>query len=765
MTPSIGLLLVLPVLLGSTIQGTVRMSGTGGPLGGVLIEVDQRTAPSQSDSSGAYEISNVPPGPHQLRFSRLGWTALTVEVLVPAEGHVRMDVELLPGPVTLTGIAAVPSRAIMPPDSNAKATTPFPEIGSQRLTAATLGSSAFFDATDVFKGFLGSPGFAIAEYSITPHVRGGSGDQTLTLIDGVPIYSPYHSTDVFGAVNPDAVASVESHTAAPPARFSGGLAGVLDVEPRDANGRVVEWRGSAGLTAIGQTVDGPLPLHAGGFLLSARRSYRDLFEASAGDPALGFEDRFGRLALALPRGTLSLILFRSVNRLAFDGQVDGSPAAGAASDVGVNPRNRFASSTQTAGMIWRDTVGRAVWETRVWRADLGNEVAWEIAGLPTRLASRYSDGGITASLSQPWSVGRFTVGAGLERSRASYDFSPVSSSDSSGTPIAPFALLSARTIASGFVEDQWSPAQQWAVSGGLRIDVPEGEAVQIQPRLSVRFAATPAVAWSIGYARTVQFEQSLRNEESVLDVIVAADLLVGGGRAGVPVAHADQVTSALELRLSPRSSVVLDAYAKQLHGLALVAPVTAQPFATGLPRAGDGAARGGEVILEHRGDRIALRAAYAIATVTRHVDQLTYRPAFAPRHAVTAGLAYRLSLSSTLGVSLLGAAGRRTTPIVDAFQGHPYDPLRGIGDFSGSPQHWNGPVDGTRLPAYLRLDVSIRHDWHPVWLGTAGTLSTFGSVDNVLANRNALTYIGTPGARQILSLLPLTLSFGVDWRH
>ncbi len=741
------------------------MSGSGGPLGGVVIEVDQGATPARSDSSGAYEISNVIAGPHQLRFSRVGWASLTVEVLVPAEGNVRLDVELLPGPVTLTGIAAVLSGATVAPDPDTNASKPFPEVGLQRLTAAALLGGAFSGVPDVFKGFLGSPGFAIAEYSTTPHVRGGSGDQTLTLIDGVPIYSPYHSTDVFGAVNPDAVASVESHTAAPPARFSGRLAGVLDIEPRDANGRAVEWRGSAGLTAIGQMVDGPLPLHLGGFLLSARRSYRDLFEAGAGDPALGFEDRFGRLALALPRGTLHLILFQSVNRLAFDGHVDGSPAAGATSDVGVNPRNRFASSTETEALIWRDTVGRAAWETRVWHAGLENEVVWEIAGHPTRLVSEFADDGITASVSQPWSAGRIAAGVGVERPRATYDFGPVARSDSSGTRIAPFALLSARTIASGFVENQWSPTRQWAVSGGLRIDVPEGEAVEFQPRLSVRFAATPAVVWSVGFARTVQFVQSLRNEESVLDVIFGADLLAGGGSAGVPVAHADQVTAALELRLRPRTSVVLEAYAKWLDGLALVAPVTAQPFATGPPRKGDGTARGGELIFEHRGDRLKLQATYAIAAVTRRVDQFTYHPAFAPRHSVTAGLAYRLGSSTTLGVMVLGASGRPTTPIVDAFQGHPYDPLRGIGDFSGSPQHWNGPVDGARLPAYLRLDVSVRRDWHAPWLGTAGELSTFGSVDNVLGHHNALTYIWTPGARQTLPLLPLTVSFGIDWRH
>jgi hypothetical protein len=741
------------------------MSGSGGPLVGVVVEVDQGVAPAVSDSTGAYQVSDVAAGAHQLRFSRVGWNSLTIEVLVPTDGNVRLDVELLPGPVTLTGIAAFASPAKMAPDASMNDSDPFPEIGRERLTATALRGGVFSGAPDVFKGFQGSPGFAIAEYSTTPHLRGGSGDQTLTVIDGVPIYSPYHSTDVFGAVDPNAVAGVVSHTAAPPARFSGRLAGVLEIEPRDANDRAVEWRGSAGLTAIGQTVDGPLPSHLGGFLLSARRSYRDLFEAGAGDPAFGFEDRFGRLAVTLPRGTLHLMLFQSVNRLAFDGHVDGAPAAGATSDVGVNPRNRFASSTETEAAIWRETVGRATWETRVWHAGLENEVAWEIAGQPTRLASEFADDGVIASMSQAWSTGRMTAGVGFERPRATYDFRPVAGADSGGTRIAPFALRSARTIVSGFVEDRWSPAHRWAVSGGLRIDVPEGEAIEFQPRLSVRFAATPAVAWSVGFARTVQFQQSLRNEESVLDVIFGDDLLAGGGSAGVPVAHADQITAALEVRLRPCTSLVLDAYAKWLGGLALVAPVTAQPFATEAPRAGDGAARGGEVLFEHRGDRLELRATYAIAAVTRRVDQLTYHPAFAPRHTVAAGLAYRLGSSTTLGVTVLGASGRRTTPIVDAFQGHPYDPLRGIGDFSGSPQHWNGPVDGARLPAYLRLDVSVRHDWHAPWLGASGALSTFGSVDNVLGNHNALTYIWAPGTRQTLSLLPFSVSLGFDWRR
>src|SRR3970282_325608 len=41
------------------------------------------------------------------------------------------------------------------------------------------------------------------------HIRGGASDQVAYLVDGIPVFSPYHSAGTFSAWNPDALSSVD----------------------------------------------------------------------------------------------------------------------------------------------------------------------------------------------------------------------------------------------------------------------------------------------------------------------------------------------------------------------------------------------------------------------------------------------------------------------------------------------------------------------------------------------------------------------------
>jgi hypothetical protein len=744
-------------LTGATIQGSVRLSSSGDLLTGVRVDVDDGTATAWSDSAGSYLLRGVPAGQHWLEFRRLGCAPTTVSVTVPAEGTLHLDVDLLPAPVALSAIAAVPVDASAGVDSGSGGSEGAAEIGLQRFSAAALRNSAISGETDVFRDLAGSPGVDMEEFSTTPHVHGGSGDQNLTLIDGVPYYSPYHATDVLGAVNPDAIARMDVHTAVPPVRYGGRLASVIDFAPLAPDRRGVELQGRAGLTALGQTVDGPLPHHLGGFLVSARRSYRDLFEPGVGDPLLGFEDQLGDLTIDVPGGRLQVLAAQNTNHLAFDGQVNGPAAA-------TPLRNRFLWTSGTQAVVWRQRLGAAQVESRLWHAGANASLTWGISGAPALLRSRFENQGVSTQLSLAGPIGLIQAGLSVEQPRSRYEFGGVPGTDSQ-PPIAPLRLGSQRTIGAVFVADEWTPTGALALSAGVRAEATAGRPVDAQPRLSLRFAATPAVVFSVGYARTAQYVQSLRNEESILDVIFGAELPVGGGGGAVPIAHAREFTSAVDVGLGSGNRLTLDVFANHQDGLALVAPVTGQPFAIGAPQIGAGSAHGVDAVFEHLGNRVRLHAGYGYQMVSRETGALRYQPSFAARHTLSLGAGIRLTSATTLSLSMLGAAGRRTTPVLDAFEGRGYDPLRGVGDLSGSPQRWMGALDATSLPAYLRLDLTVRHQWHGGWLGRNGHFSGFGAVQNLLGHRNALAVVGAPGGSQILPLLPATLAMGIEWRR
>ena len=69
------------------------------------------------------------------------------------------------------------------------------------------------------------------------YVRGGSPDQNLVLLDGVPVYNVSHVLGIFSVFNADAIKNVTLTKGGFPARYGGRLSSVIDVKMNE--GRVV----------------------------------------------------------------------------------------------------------------------------------------------------------------------------------------------------------------------------------------------------------------------------------------------------------------------------------------------------------------------------------------------------------------------------------------------------------------------------------------------------------------------------------------------
>jgi len=109
------------------------------------------------------------------------------------------------------------------------------------------------------------------------HVRGGSADQNLILMDGVPIYNPSHALGIFSVFNTEAIQSVKLSKGAFPARYGGRLSSVMDVRTREGNSK--KWTGSvkAGLITSSARIEGPLIKDKSSILITARRTLLDGF--------------------------------------------------------------------------------------------------------------------------------------------------------------------------------------------------------------------------------------------------------------------------------------------------------------------------------------------------------------------------------------------------------------------------------------------------------------------------------------------------------
>ena len=109
------------------------------------------------------------------------------------------------------------------------------------------------------------------------HVRGGSVDQNLFLLDGVPVYNASHLAGLLSIYNSDAIRSVKFSKGGFGARYGGRLSSVIDVRTKEGNTKELKGDVSLGLTAVKATFEGPLKKDKGSFFLSGRRALLDLY--------------------------------------------------------------------------------------------------------------------------------------------------------------------------------------------------------------------------------------------------------------------------------------------------------------------------------------------------------------------------------------------------------------------------------------------------------------------------------------------------------
>jgi hypothetical protein len=114
-------------------------------------------------------------------------------------------------------------------------------------------------------------------------VRGGGADQNLILLDEATVYNASHLLGFFSVFNSDAIKDVTLYKGGMPANFGGRLASVEDIKMKDGNDQHFGVSGGIGLIDSRLTVEGPIEKGKGSFIVSARRTYVDLFTQLASD--------------------------------------------------------------------------------------------------------------------------------------------------------------------------------------------------------------------------------------------------------------------------------------------------------------------------------------------------------------------------------------------------------------------------------------------------------------------------------------------------
>jgi hypothetical protein len=648
-------------------------------------------------------------------------------------------------------------------------------IGGEELKILPgLGEADVMRAVEVLPGVIST-----SDFSSAFNVRGGSADQNLILLDGFPIFNPFHLGGLFSVFNSDVIARAELFSGGFGAQYGGRVSSVLSVESRtEAPERLAGDVGVSILAtrlALARKLPEGLARGVGGtggsWYLSGRRSYLDALVAPVASFPYHLTDLQAGTTLEL-RGGGRVQLTGYTGRDVLD-LSDFTPP-GSDTDVSIL-RFRWNWGNDLAGVRWIQPVGRAwVAETRLGWSRYSEALGFSDFG-DTRFSSSIRQTTLATDLRRE--VGpALTLAAGGELSRVGY----LNLGDAGGTVFFESendGLMGAATdrragrrgaLAAGggaprrgvarhrpVVPAPVAAAGCEAVPGRFpeRGGEAGGRAVRAVPALAARRAA-PHLQRHLGDGGRHRAARGLGPGAGGGGEVLGRPVERLGGDVRPPLPGRDGVQPGRRPQRSRRRPAGGDG---------------------ALVRGGpDGAAAGGAA---HRVDDAvaAARRRTFPDPLALGLDDVPQAVTFAPVWDRTADVDVVLSYDLPGGIDAgarwnFGTGIPYSRPVGQfvAFETSTIDGgyrvQRPIGDDDGSVPIYIVPGERNRqrYPAYHRLDVTLRRPYARRW----GSFTPYLQVLNAYDRRNVLFYFYNydrdPPVRSGISMFPLIPTIGVE---
>ena len=257
-----------------SVSGTIKDSKSGETLTGATIGfLDHPGLGVVTNAYGFYSIT-IPEGSYKMVVSFSGFVTDTIEL--DLKKNVVLNKSLGAANSQLQQVVVSARKG-----NNILRTPP----GVQRLAIEDIKDlPVLLGEKDVLKTIQMLPGIKSAGDGKSGfYVRGGGIDQNLILLDEATVYNPSHLLGFFSVFNSDALKDISVYKSGMPASYGGRLASVEDIKMKDGNNQKLSGSGGIGLIASRFNLEGPIVKDKGSFIVSARRSYLDLFTPLASD--------------------------------------------------------------------------------------------------------------------------------------------------------------------------------------------------------------------------------------------------------------------------------------------------------------------------------------------------------------------------------------------------------------------------------------------------------------------------------------------------
>ena len=681
----------------------------------------------QAGEDGRYLLDGLPAGVVTVRVRHPGYDAIAVEVTLVPDATVRVDLELTGRPLRLDPVEVRASR--LTGESSAGddpgRPRPIPELEIQALDLTPgVGDPALAAAVRAL------PGNDPASATDVLYLRGSTADMKLVLLDGAPVYTPFHVAGLMPGFEPALLGAAALHRGGAPARYDGGLTHILDLRTRSP--RRDRLRASAAidlLTASG-AVEGPLGAR-GGFLASARALHDVGSGPLGGNRPYGYADAL--LAAEYEPGDghrIRATAFRNSEAVLLDYEAAPDDATWSnralsltyeGSAAGARVRALAAASDYDASLPLQPADSDSVPSAAVLLATGANRRA--------RFLAELEWGGPAARTAVGLSHNYIEAEYGARDPGAGVGSSTNASHTSTGLHVDAVRLL----------------APEVTLRAGVRADLLSGGDLAFAPRARLSWAFDPRALLSVAVGRYHQPTRTPDVEvERTLQEVVASDL---SARHLLPVARADHVVVSLEQLLAGRVRLGLHGYWKGYEGLAAASDDGESIRSSGM-----------DLRLSSAGERAVIWFGYGLSWFWSDRDLSGYSRDFAGRHLLTAGVSselwgpvhgeFRVAYGAGLPYSAipfrsLGFDQESAAPAEPTPPGPDLEPLSSL----------DSPLLEGLDEDFLRVDLELHVRLTPQWGGHSWSVRPYLRVLNALKRRDALFYAFQPWRND--SLTPL----------
>ncbi|BDC49188.1 collagen-binding protein [Bryobacterales bacterium F-183] len=751
------------------IRGSVRYVG-GAPAEGVkaCLEGTERCAVSGPD--GTFQITDLRPGVYRLTFGAM--TSGGIEVRAGLDARVDIDmprVEAVSQSVTVSEPVFVAPTEI----KTSAYITPGREIFQN---AGAL--------QDVSRFVQTLPGVAIGadDFRNDIIVRGGSPLENLFIVDNIEVpnintFANFGSAGgTVGILDSALIEDTSFLTGGYPAPFINRTSSVLQITQREGDRENFHGRVTLGFAGVGTILEGPIKKGKGSWVISARRSFLDLFTKDLGFGGVPKTYTFNGKALydLTPKDRIWVASLAAVDSIRLGATQDGKNDeeinnldirySGWRNATGFNWQRLYGSkgvgllgvtySTASVDQNVRDLVRNGVPPANV-------NVDQLIASSPLVFSENSREGEATVKYDLTLYgavMGKLQAGGSYKRFQIRYNTASPLGSDS---PYSLIREVNPVNLQRNFGANQNGAYVQATRNFGSRLNLTWGgridqysylDSARFSPRAGLNFRLTEKLSWRASFGSYFQQPNFL---------FLAA---FPQNRGAIPF-RADHYVTGLNYALSPTVRVSVEVYRKNYKDYPVASQFPALSLANlgdtfnirdllfPLTSAGRGRAQGIEVFVEKRlTSKLYAQANFSQSSAKQAGLDGVLRPAaFDYRRIFNVTGGYRFNDKWELATRISYLGGRPFTPFNLA---ESTAQRRGIFDLDR--------VNAERLKDYARLDVRVDR----VLTAWGKPLRVFAGAQNILGRENIASFIWNrrTNAVQVNEQIGVFPIIGLDWR-